>query len=320
MKAIVINCSAQHYNLGAHKLSDWLRTEGWDVTLNNGDPGLFAIGYDLVCLSVIFSWHAPIARDIALRVKGESEVWCGGPGMTALSKWWKRETGLDVTIGLDQRFEHQGGSYRMTFASRGCPVNCYFCIVPKLEGRTFTLNYEFQPAPILCDNNLSALPAAFQDHIINRYKQSGVKLRDANSGFEPRSFDDDCFLRWRSIIPIWRFAFDETSEMSEVKQMMRVLRDVRPRAKQVYVLVGNEPFEACYERAQKVIEWGGEPFCQSLTALNALTKTPMVRHDWTLTKLKEFCRFYNRRLWRTIKLSEYRNRQHEPPPFACMRV
>ena len=85
MRLLVINCSAPHYNLGARQTADWLRTQGDEVTSCDGDPGLFAYGYDRVCLSVIFSWHAPIARSIALRVKRNAEVWCGGPGMfTAL--------------------------------------------------------------------------------------------------------------------------------------------------------------------------------------------------------------------------------------------
>ena len=143
MRTLVINCSAPHYNLGAHKLADWLRTHGDDVTYAEGDPGLFAYGYDRVCLSVIFSWHAPLARSIALRVKRHAEVWCGGPGMFTLGHWWRQETGLVCVRGLDPRFERQRGTYRMTFASRGCPVGCSFCIVPQLEGRSFTLDWDF---------------------------------------------------------------------------------------------------------------------------------------------------------------------------------
>jgi hypothetical protein len=318
-KALVVNCSAPHYNLGSHKLADWLTEQGYQVETNVGDPGMFAMGFDLVCLSVIFSWHAPIARDIALRVKDNSEVWCGGPGMAALGNWWKRETGLDATIGLDQRFERQQGDYLMCFASRGCPVNCWFCIVPKIEGRQFTLDYNFTPAPILCDNNLSALPIEFQEYIIGKYRETGVKLLDANSGFEPRSFDLDTYQRWRRIIPVWRFAFDEISETAEVERMMKILAPARSRLKQIYVLVGNEPIDQCYERARKVIEWGGEPYCQPVTALNSLTKTPMIRHDWTLEKLRDFCRYFNRHLWRSMPLQAYRPRVEKARPFADLQ-
>ena len=131
-EAAIVNCSAPHYNLGAEKLADWLRGDGWKVTMLQGDPGMFAHGYDLVCVSVIFSWHAPIARDIALRVKDECEVWAGGPGLFALGKWWAENVGTPLQIGLDRRFDRQRGRYKMTFAVRGCPVGCAFCIVPKL--------------------------------------------------------------------------------------------------------------------------------------------------------------------------------------------
>src|SRR5947209_13446462 len=131
-RALVVNCSAPRYNLGARKLAGWLRSEGHEVDEWGGDPGMFAGDAELVALSCIFSWHAPLAREIALRVRDRAEVWCGGPGMTMLGSWWRRETGLECTIGLDPRFERQRGDYIMTFAARGCPVNCWFCIVPRL--------------------------------------------------------------------------------------------------------------------------------------------------------------------------------------------
>lgn len=319
MKALVVNCSAPHYNLGANKLADWLRSEGHTVVAVNGDPGLYSFGYDVVAVSVIFSWHAPIALDIAMRVKGESDVWCGGCGMFALANWWKERTGLDAVRGLDPRFERQRGAYRMTFAARGCPVGCWFCIVPKLEGRNFTLDWEFTPAPILCDNNLSALPVDFQEHIISRYKDTGTKLGDANSGFEPRSFDAGTFERWRGILKgPWRFALDEMRELDDVQRMMGILAELKPHKKRVYVLVGNEPLQACYERAQKVLEWGGEPWCQYVLPLNWLGDPATLRHrdDWSWEAGIDFCRYYNRHLHKYVPINEYSNRKHEPPPFT----
>jgi hypothetical protein len=317
-RALVVNCSAPCYNLGAAKLADWLREQGYEVEAAAGDPGLFGFGFDLIALSVIFSWHAPIAREVALRLKDEAEIWCGGPAMLALAKWWLKETGLTACPGLDQRFERQRGQYRMTFASRGCPVNCWFCVVPKLEGKAFTLDPDFEPAPILCDNNLSALPEDFQEHILGRYRERCVVLQDANSGFEPRAFDEATYHRWKSQLRgPWRFAFDTTSEAEDVRRMMEILRGVSPRKKQVYVLIGNEPIAACYERAQKVIEWGGEPYCQPVMPLNALSRQQiMVRHDWTHQRLRDFARFFNRHLWRSLDLRDYSDRNGERPPFA----
>ena len=38
--------------------------------------------------------------------------------------------------------------------------------------------------------------------------------------------------------------------------------------------------------------------------------------DWTYQKGRDFCRYYNRFLWRSIPLREYSNRAGERPPFA----
>lgn len=319
--AVVVNCSAPHYNLGAEKLADWLKSEGYSVSRHGGDPGLFGLGADLVCLSVIFSWHAPLAREIALRYKPTAVVWCGGPGMFALAHWWTQETGLDCVRGLDQRFERQRGAYRMTFASRGCPVGCSFCIVPRLEGLTFTLDHGFVPAPVLCDNNLSALPVEFQEYIIERYQATGTPLKDANSGFEPRAFDEGTYLRWKPILRgAWRFAYDETRERDDVERMMAILQRESGRRKRVYVLIGNEPIADCYARAMQVIRWGGEPFCQFMLPLNWLGDPADVRprHDWTWQLGRDFSRYFNRYLWRTLPLTEYSDRKGEAPPFRLL--
>jgi len=323
-KAIVVNCSLRengrpHYNLGAHKLSDWLTTQEYSVTCYDGDPGMWELDADLVCLSVIFSWHAPVAREIALRMKANADVWCGGPGMFALKKWWNDQTGLEIVKGLDSRFDTQQGNYKMTFASRGCPVNCSFCIVPRLEGIEFSFFPDFQPAPILCDNNLSALPVEYQEHIIKRYQDTGVRLLDANSGFEPRYFDEGTYKRWKPILHgPWRFAFDEMREHDDVKRMMDILRNESKSKKRVYVLIGNEPVESCYERAMKVIEWGGEPYCQYVLPLNWLGDTTKIRprYNWTYQLGRDFMRYFNTYGWRSYPLSEYEPRKHQVLPFA----
>lgn len=317
--AAVLNMSGKHYNLGAAKLAAWLRSEGWQVQEYDQDPGLLLLGCDLVCLSVIFSWDAPAALEIALRLRSEAEIWAGGPGLYALRSWWKDQTGIEPHVGIDPRFDKQPGQYRMTFASRGCPVNCWFCIVPRIEGKVFTLDWNFQPAPILCDNNLSALPEDFQAHIVRVYSQPGAPaLLDANSGFEPATFDGNTYQRWRGTLRgPWRFAFDYMPEVGSIDRMMKILRDEPQYKKRVYVLIGNEPIESCYERAVKVIEWGGEPFCQPVMPLNALSKDELtIRYDWSLQKLRDFARYFNRFLYKYAPLTEYVNRKGEPPTFA----
>lgn len=307
MRAAIINLSAPNYNLGTHKLSDWFVGRGWNTTPFEGDPGIFLQGFDLVAVSAIFSWDVPKGLEIAFRTPASTDLWAGGPGFFKLGPWWKERTQRDAIIGLAEPFERQRGNYRETFASRGCPVGCWFCIVPQLEGKQFTLDWEFQPAPILCDNNLSALPVEFQEHIIRRYVESGTRLLDANSGFEPKTFDEGTYERWRGILKgPWRFAYDYLAERSLVRRMMEVLKAESPKRKRVYVLIGNEPFETCLQRAREVIEWGGEPYCQPVLPLDALDRRQFIlRYDWTAENLVHFARYFNRFLWKCTSLQGY---------------
>lgn len=269
---------------------------GWSKNIAEWTEG------DTAFISVAFSWQLPEAyqRAVWLRSQGY-KVRAGGPGLFARKQYMEDVAELGGEV--DALVHH---NFQATMASRGCPVGCYFCIVPKMEGREFTLLPDFIPRVILCDNNLSALPIDYQEYIIEKYKKSGVPLKDANSGFEPRTFDEGTYRRWKEINKgPWRFGYDETDEGDQVYRMTQILKNEPAPSKRVYVLIGNEPFEACYRRITQVIEWGCEPYVQPMLALNALEKKPIVRYDWTLQKLTDLTRWTNRWNWRTIPFDKY---------------
>lgn len=258
---------------------------------------------DTAYLSIAFTWRLDDAYQRAIWYRAQGyKVRAGGPGLFTRKHYLAdvAELGGDVP---DAIVHHNPGA---TIASRGCPVGCWFCIVPKMEGRDFTLLPDFPVRPILCDNNLSALPAKYQDHIVRRYLATGVPLLDANSGFEPRTFDDEVFARWRPINRgSWRFAYDDAAEGEYVRRVMRMLAGLNPRKKQVYTLIGNEPFDACMHRIHEVIGWGGEPYAQPFIKLNALEKKPHVRHDWTEHRLRQVQRWVNGRFWKYVGFDQY---------------
>lgn len=261
---------------------------------------------DTAYLSVVFSWDfdAAYSRAVMLRHMGY-QVRVGGPGVFVMGQ---RLAGVAEVGGSipDTVIRHNPMA---TFASRGCDVGCWFCIVPAMEGRTFTLIPDFQPRPILCDNNLSALPGEYQDHIIDRYQRAGVPLLDANSGFEPQTFDDEVYARWRRLNRgPWRFAYDELKEGEDVRRVLRMLKDLPASKKRVYVLIGNEQPLLCLYRIHQVIAWGGEPHVQPVMKLNARQKQPWVRKDlgWTAQSLRDMARWANRWIWRKAFFREYR--------------
>jgi hypothetical protein len=337
VRVLIVNCSHPHYNLGAEKLANWLRAEGDEVFTMGSEAVIFARGYDRVCLSVIFSWHVDRAIDVALAVKDHAEIWIGGPALNQNHARFTAETGVPVPFiwrvvrgkrvkvygAPDARFDHQAGEYRFIYAMRGCPLGCSFCPVTEIEGAEFVLNRDFYPAKMLCDNNLSAAPVEFQEFIIRRYQETGVPLMDANSGFEPKTFDEECFRRWAPVLKgPWRFGMDEHKEIEDVKAMMRILKDVPNRKKRVYCLLGLEPIAQCLERARTIIEMGGEPFCQVFIPLNYPNDPfkihPPPRHDWPNARAPfDMKRYFNSaQIWKTKRIQDYDPRPGSAKPFA----
>lgn len=258
---------------------------------------------DTAYLSVAFTWKLQEAyqRAIWYRQLGY-KVRAGGPGIFTRKHFLAEvaEIGGDLPEAVVRH------NPMATIASRGCPVGCWFCIVPKMEGKAFTELPDFPVRPVLCDNNLSALSPEFQKHIVRRYEQTGIPLLDANSGFEPRTFDDEVWFRWERINKgPWRFAYDDQGDGPHVERVMRMLRSVPARRKRVYVLIGNEPFAECMDRIKRVIAWGGEPHAQPFIKLNALRREPHVRHDWNRQLLTDVARWVNRMHWRKFEFSEY---------------
>lgn len=258
-------------------------------------------------LSIAFTWKILEARDRARSYAALGyRVKAGGPALFLPSRRKLMEQDAEVGGAIEDVVTRHHP--QATIASRGCPAGCWYCTVPKMWGTKFTLLPDFKVRPILCDDNLSALPVDYQLHIIDRYRFEEVPLLDANSGFEAEEFDGGTFERWRKILRgPWRFGYDSIGDRDGVQRMMEILRagGVKPRKIQVYCMIGHEPFDPCMQRIREIIEWGGEPYVQRNMKLNSLDKAPWVRHDWTAQKLAHAARWANRRIWRYAPFSEY---------------
>jgi hypothetical protein len=300
-------------SLGAMKLSRWLKRIGYDVT-EAGDVTMFDAGHDLYCFSAVFSWHLPRLCEMACHAKQFGEVWIGGPAVTfhpANATYVQRQTGVRPTTGIDERFERETGRFPMVYFSRGCPAYtpaCGNCPVPRIEGNAFRYYRDAEPAQLLLDNNLSALPDDYQEYIIDRYAGWKGKV-DANSGFEPHSFTEKTLERWeRFPLRYWRFGYDDLSERDEALEMMRLLRKhgYQGEKVRVYTMIGNEPMAACMQRCQEVIANGCHPWPQRLRPLDYLGGPLPCKFDWDEPTLIAAQRFYSfRGLWARMKPEEF---------------
>lgn len=260
---------------------------------------------DTTYLSVAFTWKLDEAYARAMFAKAcGKKVIAGGPALYLKTMKHRIEEVAEIKKDFPDALYHHNP--HATIASRGCPVGCWFCIVPKMEGRQFTLLPDFPVRPILCDNNLSALPLDYQRHIISRYQSENVPLLDANSGFEPRTFTEEIYKLWKPINRgPWRFAYDDMQERTEVHAVMKMLADEPSKKKRVYVLIGNEPYAECMQRIMEVIAGGCEPHVQPFIKLNALDREPHVKFDWTAQKLKDVARWANGFVWRKAPFEDY---------------
>lgn len=314
-RALVITVGSKTESLGAQKLAAWLSRTGWHVEQST-TLGIFDEGFDLYALSAVFSWRLPDLVRIARQAKVWGEVWIGGPAVSfhqANREYVVKQTGIQPQFGIDARFEEEPTTSPMVYFSRGCPAYtsaCGFCPVPRLEGAKFRFYPHARPARLLLDNNLSALPGDYQEHIIRRYADDWRgKLVDANSGFEPHTFTGETLARWKRFpLACWRFGYDDLSEREQALEMMRLLRSAGLSGEKVrvYTLIGNEPKEACHQRIREVIEGGFHPVPQRLRPLDWLSGPLPCRHDWDEPTLIAFQRFYSLAgLWKRIKPRDF---------------
>jgi hypothetical protein len=315
MRALVITIGSPKESFGAMKLAAWLRRIGYHVD-ERSQVRMFDSDYDLYCFSCVFSWRLPALIDQVLYAKLWGEVWIGGPAVTfhpANAAFVREKTGITPFVGLDDRFESEVGQYPYAYFSRGCPAYtpaCGVCPVPRIEGNQFRFYPDAIPAPMLLDNNLSALPVEYQEHIIDRYADWRGKV-DANSGFEPHTFDSATLARWgRFPLRFWRFGYDDLTERDQALEMMRLLKahGYQGQKVRVYTMIGNEPIRDCHKRIREVIDHGMHPWPQRLRPLDWLGPdgTLPTRFDWDEASLIAYQRFYSYAgLWKRMKPEEF---------------
>jgi hypothetical protein len=271
---------------------------------------------DTTYLSIAFTWLLDKAANRAIIARGLGKrVVAGGPALFNKLMRHELEDFAEIhKVHPDALWRHNPDA---TIASRGCPGKgtedkpdpCKHCIVPKMWGTKFTLLPDFPVRKMLCDDNLSALPADYQDFIIRRYRETGTPLLDANSGFEPVTFTPEVYARWKPLMDVakapWRFGYDEMGERDQALAVLRMLKDEPSRRKRPYVLIGNEPFEQCMTRFQECVAMGAEPYVQPYIKLTALEKRPWVQFDWTEQRLKDFQRWANGYAYKSMTLDEY---------------
>ena len=244
-------------------------------------------------LSVVFTWDLPRAhmRAVWLRQQGY-EVKAGGPACLLMPDYLAEVADVNG-CAADALWRHNPEA---TFTSRGCIRRCAFCAVPKIEGDLVELN-EWEPKPIVCDNNL--LACSWPHFVSVADRLSGMQNVDLQGVDARLVTPSHALLLSRLDLSVLRVAWDHVNS-EPWAGIEHLLRAGIPKSKiRVYVLLGfNDTPDDAEHRLRMIRERGFLPCPQRYNPLDAMERDAYVGEGWTDSELRRFMRYwYNPQVW-----------------------
>lgn len=253
-----------HPPLSLMRISTWHKRAGDKVQFIKENPPVDYFGYvphklkkqyDVIYITSLFTYHYAQVIDCIRKYQNlyhDAEIKVGGVLATLLPHLIKQETGITPHIGLLDDVEECPPDYSffpklkysITFTTRGCPRNCKYCVVPKIEPRFLVReNWERDIAPdhekmIFWDNNWLYSPNFPED--VEKLKEIW-KPYDFNQGIDCRFFDEEKaeLLSQTKMQPL-RFAFDSPSHDRFIRGAIRIAKKHGFSDIRVYALYNSE--------------------------------------------------------------------------------
>jgi hypothetical protein len=190
-----------------------------------------------------------------------------------------------------------------TFTSRGCIRRCEFCAVHRIEGDLRELPPDqWEPKPMVIDNNLLACSIKHFDQVIDRLKAAQHTWHplpvDFNQGLDPRLLTAYHASRLTELHCKIRLSFDHISGENALARALQLLdtAGIPHYTVGVYVLFGfhDTPEDALYRLQTVRKKLRAVPFAMRYQPLNALRMNHYVEPPWTEPELKRFTVYWTR--------------------------
>lgn len=239
-------------------------------------------------LSVPFTWNLQDAYQRAVMLTAEGyTVRAGGPAVTLMPD---RMADVSQVGGDVNALPHHNPD--ACFTSRGCIRRCSFCAVWRIEGELRELE-EWEPKPIVCDNNLLACSQAHFDRVIDRLKP--LKGIDFNQGLDARLLTPYHADRLAELDCTVRLAWDHIATGNTFMTAWERLRKagIPKKRIRVYVLIGykDTPEDALF-RLRTVHNIGAIPNPMRYNPLDAMRRDGYVGEGWTERLLTAYMRYW----------------------------
>lgn len=257
MKVLLVDVDSTTPNLALMHISMWKKSEGHEVGFNVTDP-------DEVFASIIFKKNKHLADGLQFYYPN-AKIDIGGSGVSLT-----KNLPSEVDLMMPDYPIYPECDYDLGFTTRGCSRNCYFCIVPRKEGK-FHINQhpsEFHDPShrkvVLMDNNI-LLDKSWFFEVTDWIISNNMKV-DFNQGLDIRLMDRDIAKRIAELRPIdsWHFAFDSMDYRDEVVEGIRMLNDagvdVRHRSNWYVYMHNDSAYEDALERCNILKENNALPY------------------------------------------------------------